>query len=69
MAARHRKCVAALKLTAAAAAATTERPAASAAATTTAASTRKAALFDLRQNAFHLFPAEGAHGLALDVAE
>jgi len=26
-------------------------------------------LFDLRQNALHLFAAEGTHGLALDVAE
>ena len=26
-------------------------------------------LFDLRENRFHLFPAEGAHGLALDVAQ
>jgi hypothetical protein len=26
-------------------------------------------LFDLRQNAFHLFFAEGAHGLGLDVSQ
>ena len=26
-------------------------------------------LFDLRQNAFHLIPAEGAHRVALDVAQ
>lgn len=26
-------------------------------------------LFDLNQNFFHLIPAEGTHGMALDVAE
>jgi hypothetical protein len=29
----------------------------------------KQLLFDLRQNAFHLFFAEGAHGLGLDVSQ
>ena len=26
-------------------------------------------LFDISQNLFHLIPAEGTHGMALDVAE
>jgi hypothetical protein len=30
---------------------------------------RQRVLFDLRQNLFHLGPVEGAHGMALDVAE
>jgi hypothetical protein len=30
---------------------------------------RRAALFDLGQNAFHFFRAESTHGLALDVAQ